>query len=388
MKVFGIVAEYNPFHTGHKYHIEQTRKAGATHIAVVMSGNYVQRGDFAIFSKWARAEAALRCGADLVVELPTPYAMATAEKFAENSVFLLNSLGFVSALSFGSECGEIDRLSEAAGAVDNPQLSELLKSELKNGIGFAAARENAVRKLAGDEVAKILKSPNNILAVEYIRAIKRQKSKMLPITVSRAGAGYHSLDTDADFLSATAIRKEICDGTLSQRHIPKEAYEIFKAELKNGNAPCLASRVDSALLAILKMKDEHSFSELPDLSEGIENRLIAVLSKATSFEEIQPAIATKRYTKSRVDRLIFSAASGLSASLAEKRPPYIKILALNSKGREILQNCSLPIISKPTLAKGEPLYEYECKATDLFALSSPIPRKSGLENLYSPVYID
>ena len=188
--VAGIVAEYNPFHNGHAHLIEAARAAGATHIVAVMSGSFVQRGGPACAPKTVRANAAVACGADLVLELPLPYAMATAERFAAGAVGILGGLGCVDVLAFGSECGDIDLLAKAAGAVLAPYCGEYTKNLLDTGVTYARARQKAVEELYGPEVAEVLSSPNNTLAVEYLKQISLQELRIAPFTIPRAGAGW------------------------------------------------------------------------------------------------------------------------------------------------------------------------------------------------------
>ena len=237
--VIGIVAEYNPFHNGHARLIEQTRaQLGAVcPVVCVMSGDFVQRGSPAVYSKFARAEAAVRCGADLVLELPLPWSLSSAEGFARGAVGLLGSLGVVTHLSFGSECGELDPLQRVAEALLDPLLGEDLRAELRSGIPFAAARQQAVARRVG-ALAELLQAPNNILAVEYLKAIYDQRLELHPLTVLRTGA-QHDRFAEGNIRSASELRMRSGAGEDVSAFLPRAAAEIFAREKTRGRGPVL-----------------------------------------------------------------------------------------------------------------------------------------------------
>lgn len=247
MKVIGIVGEYNPFHFGHAYHIEESRKAAGEDSAVVcvMSGDFVQRGESALYSKFARAEAACRSGADLVLELPLPWSLSSAEGFARGALGILGNLGIVDTLSFGSECGSADALSRTAELLLKPETDERIRRELKEneGISFAAARQHALAHFDGD-LALLLESPNNILGVEYIKAIYEQSLDITPVTVMRLGAG-HDAHGDALPRSASEIRRRIKAKNDADGDIPAAALEVYERERRLGEVPYLPMRLRS-----------------------------------------------------------------------------------------------------------------------------------------------
>lgn len=388
MKTAGIIAEYNPFHNGHAYHIEQTRLSGATHIVVAMSGHFMQRGEPAIASKWSRAKAALMSGADLVIQLPLPWANGTAETFATGAVSILSSLGAVDTLSFGSEIGDISLLTEVAKAVTSPEIEKPLKHYLEKGYLFPRARQCALADTFGERVADILSSPNNILAVEYIKAIINQNSPLTPTTISRKGAGYHSHTAAEGMPSATMLREIIKkDGNLS-KHMPKAALKILKKEIKEKRAPVLLDKIEVAVLSHLRRLEIEDLAQLPDISEGLEHRLYKAIRTATSLKELYDTVKTKRYAHSRIRRIVMSAFTGVTQQDLQSPPPYIWALGMNEKGREILQKAkplaTLPIVSSASQIseldqRAKRIFELECKATDLFALAAPKSLPCGLE---------
>ncbi|MEA4894548.1 MAG: nucleotidyltransferase family protein, partial [Oscillospiraceae bacterium] len=373
MKILGIVAEYNPFHNGHKLHIEESKNAisGDTAVVCVMSGDFVQRGEAAVFSKYARAEAAVRCGADLVIELPVPWSLSSAEGFARGSVGLLGALNCVSYLSFGSECGNIGVLSSLATAISDPSLDTEIREQLKSGISYAAARQTALRRSIGG-LADHLDTPNNILAVEYLKAIYDQRLRIEPITIKRVGAGH-----DEEGGSASDLRGMLFQGKSTRHYVPKEADEVFRRESEQGRGPVFMDNLESAILSRLRMADDRFFSQIPDDSEGLGNRLIAAFHEEATLEGVLSAAKTKRYALSRLRRMSLCVALGIKRGQADGIPPYARILAANETGRAALkiiaEKSLIPLITKPAAVKelGEEcvnLFALESSAHDLYAL--------------------
>ena len=387
MLTAGIISEYNPFHLGHAALITRTRLAGATHIAAVMSGNFVQRGEPAVLSKWARTRQALENGIDLVIELPLPWALAGAEKFAFGGVALLNALG-VDWLSFGSECGNIDGLRKAANALLSPSLRDSMQIELKNGITFAKARQKAVSSLFDEETAKLLAEPNNILGIEYLKALDKLNSKITPFTIRRVGADHDTQSTKLGIASASHIRNVIQNDGNFAALMPESSAKILSNEIAAGNAPAGFAMIERAVLAKLRTMEHQEFGKLPDISEGLENRVYAAVRKAGTLEEVYNQTKSKRYTHARIRRIILSAFLGLDASLTDGVPPYLRVLGLNRRGVEILHfsksNTKVPIITNSSdilsldnTAKS--MVELECRATDLYALCMPNAAPCGLD---------
>lgn len=389
MLIAGIIAEYNPFHNGHAYHIARTKQNGAEAVVAVMSDNFVQRGEPALLSKRSRAEAAVRCGADLVIELPVPWSCGNAQSFARGGVSLVRALGCVDILSFGSESGNNELLCKAAEAVNSAKTFLLLKEKLKEGLSFASARESAVSELYGEETASVISSPNDTLAVEYITEIQKQNAKLKPFAVKRLGASHDSRSTDdKGFSSASNIRGLIKSGGDWQNFIPKESAEIISREINCGKAPSDYKKLETAVLVALRGASAESLRKLPDISEGIENRILSAARSSSTLEELFDTAKTKRYSHARIRRIVLHGFLGVSAYLQDGMPPYIRVLALNNKGREILKcakdTAALPIIARPQEIASLGQYERdvfaaECTASDIFELSLPVPGPCGTE---------
>ena len=379
MHFAAIIAEYNPFHNGHAFQIEQTRRAGATHVAVVMSGHITQRADVSCFSKWTRAEAAVRGGADLVIELPAIYACAPAERFALGAVGTLNGLGIPGKLSFGSECGDTKLLANCVEALEGVDHSEVLQGYLKRGFAFPNARTSAIADLFGKDVAALLREPNNILAAEYIRALKRTGSMLEPFTVKRTGAAHDSKITSGNFASASHIR-DICQQS-SVRYtapfVPESAYSLYRHDYALGMAGASFYNLTPVILYHLRSMKREQFAALPDMAEGLDSRFFKASRQACSLDELLAPLKTKRYPMSRMKRMVACALLGITAETAALPPAYIRVLALNERGQEILRAAkksgTLPIYhSFARLERDFPCYtEPELLATELFRLGVP-----------------
>ena len=379
MSAAGIVAEYNPLHTGHFYHITQTCKQ-ADGLVVVMSGNAVQRGGPAFFSKWDRARAAVLCGADLVLELPAVWACAPAERFAAGAVEILAGCGCVSMISCGSESGDSQQLRQAADAIREAETSPLVARLLKTGITYAAAREEAVRQLCGGQTADLLRSPNNILAIEYLKANAVLNHPMDFFTVRRQGAAHDSDQASGQTASASMLRSLYAaeEGALAGEYIPPAALEIFTRALQRGEGNTDPARIERAILYRLKTASADELKILPDISEGLENRFLAAARTARSLPELLDTVKTKRYTLSRLRRIIWNLMLGNTRSLTLSSPPYLRVLDFNqTRGRELLRqikkNAALPVFhSMADLEKTFPVHaEVEKRATMLFNLCCP-----------------
>lgn len=346
MTVAGIVCEYNPFHNGHKFHIEETRKkTGADAIVAIMSGNFVQRGDASIFPKELRAKAAIENGVDLVLELTTPYSTASAELFALGAVRTLNALGCIDFLSFGAECDDIDSLCEIAELLANEpmEFSKLLNKFSASGLSYPSARAKAVESFLGKKKADILSSPNNLLGIEYLKAIISQKSSIKPVAILRKGAGHDALETNDGIASASYIRALIKSSKDFLEFIPESANSILK-----GATPHSITKLEEALLCHLIKTPADDLRKIADVSEGLENRIKDAALSSKTLDELYNAIKTKRYTHSRIRRIILSAFLGITESDRQASPRYIKILAHNETGQKIIaaakKTTSLPIV--------------------------------------------
>lgn len=389
MKIYGIVAEYNPFHNGHKFQIDDIRKkAGDCAIVSVMSGNYVQRAETAVMSKYARAKAALLGGVDLVLELPMPYAISSAERFAYSSVHILNSLGAVTDISFGSECGSISLLQKAVEALYDENVNLKLKAELKNGVSYPAARFSAVRDVFGAETAAVLSEPNNILAVEYIKALKALSSDMKPHTVKRTGASHDSDEYVGNIASASKIRELIRSNAHTGLFLPFDSQAVLTNEIAIGAAPSDMNRIGNAVIASLKLKTPSDFNNIYGIGEGIENRLLSAAASARNLTELYDFAKTKRFTHSRIRRVVLNTFFGITNDITLSDPPYIRVLGFTHKGKDILRiarkNASLPIVMtvgdvKKSGGLSERLYSLECRTTDIFNMTLPKIRQSGTD---------
>lgn len=375
----GIIAEFNPFHNGHAHIINEIKQTG-DHIVCALGGNFVQRGDLAVFSKYDRTKAALKAGADLVCEIPSAYTMTTAQGFAMAGVWQLYNLG-CDRIVFGSESGDIELLSKTADILLSDKYSLEAAKLLKSGETFAKIRESAAKSCGADISA--LRSPNDNLGTEYILAAKRMRLNIAFDTVKRAGTLHDADSAEKGFASGSYIRDLIKKGD----------FEAAKAVTPDFVHPLLCrekaadiSLIERMILGILRTKSKDELALLPDVSEGIENRLYEAIKTATTLDGLYEAVKTKRYTLSRVRRLVLSAALGLDASFFLTVPPYTRILGANSAGLSLLKNTlSLsPVISRGSDAekldeRSKKLFLTECRAADLYALAFDTPLPCGSE---------
>ena len=398
MNAAGIVAEFNPFHNGHARIIAEARSALGEDCAVicVMSGNFVQRGEAAVIRKHARARCAVMCGADLVIELPVPYVLSSADIFAHASAALLDSLGIVTHLCFGAENADTEALSSLALALYGERAQSLTASGMDSGMSYAAARQRAAAELCG-ESAKALLSPNNLLGIEYIAALRRLSSSVTPAAFPREGALHDSMDAGGGYASASLIRSMLKDGADAGAYIPEKAAWILKEEISAGRAPTASSVLDTAVMSRLRALSRDEFEALPGASDGLGRRLFGCTAEPTA-EAAAAKCKTKRYTLARIRRLILCAALGIDFPCTYETPPYIRVLAANEKGQKLLRTikrtCTLPVITKPADAKkltggARRLFELEAASTDLYSLCYPCfsQRRGGLEWKTSPVII-
>jgi len=334
-KVSGIVCEYNPFHNGHLYQISETKKMGATHIVSVMSGDFVQRGEPALINKHKRAEIAVKSGADLVIELPVPYCVATAELFARAAVHILNSLGVVDILSFGSECGEIELLKRAADVSEGIVNSTDFKELISKGNSYPSALYTLIKDNNPIEIAEIFKSPNNTLAIEYLKSLKYLNSKIEPVTIKRSSVEHDSQINFNDFASASFLRKSLLQGGNVDKYIPPACAEILQISKANGELSFI-NNLEKIIFYKLKLMTREQISEIPDANNGLSDRLYKAISVAGSLEELLTLTKTKCFTLARIRRVITYALLDINNKDFKTLPPYGRILAFNDKGCEIL----------------------------------------------------
>ncbi len=373
----GIICEYNPFHMGHFYHIEETKKkTNCDGIIAVMSGNFVQRGEGAIFEKTLRAKAAISNGADIVFELSPLYAVQSAELFAKSAVKILSSIPEVKFLSFGAETDDENALSLIAKhlACESPEFKEQVKSALKTGISFPRARQEALSKILPDINSEILSSPNNILGVEYLKSIYSLGAEIKPCIIKRKGASHDSKEEEGGFFSASYLRELILkEGTSSlSEKVPEGTYKIFE------NAPVFdfESFSRAVLSNIINMKTEE-LSKIQGVTEGLENRIKKESQKAKTLDELLSFTKSKRYALSSIRRILLSSYLGIRKGEGDTLPRYIKILDFSPKGQEILntikKTSNLPIIKNMNgLKKESPAlreeYEREIRLDKIYSL--------------------
>ncbi len=390
MKVAGIIAEFNPFHNGHALLVQKAREAGYTHVVAVMSGNFVQRGEPAVFHHSVRTKAAIENGVDLVLQLPCVYAMSGAQSFARAGAEILNALGTVDSLVFGSECGNTGLLSQTADVVYGEDIKPFLSEELDKGISFASARENALRRI-NPEFADVIKSPNNILGVEYIAALKKMKSGINPVTFERVGAAHDSDEASGNIAGASLIRELIKNKEEWSALVPVNTKDIYRdadiADIK---------RIENAVLYKIRTVSADELSRVPDVSEGIENRILSAAKQARNLEELYSGAKTKRYSHARIRRIIWNCFLGVTADDLALPVPYIRISGFNKKGAELIkaakETAVLPVISKPadlqTLGEtAQRVFSLECVAGDIYALCMESPDVCGTEKSLRPVIV-
>jgi len=348
--VVAIIGEYNPFHNGHAYHIQKTKEmTNADYVIAIISGSFVQRGNVSLIDKWSKADMALLNGVDLVIELPTVYSISSAENFAYGAIKILNSLKIVDTLSFGSEFCDLEVLEQIADVLVNepPEFKSLLEHELSKGVSFPKARENALLMYLNDirKYANILSSPNNILAIEYLKALKKTKSKMKPLAVQRVNVGYNDLEIKNNFASATAIRKKIIDNTPAgiSKLMPSSSYKILYNSIKKGHYVKDITAFEKEILYSLRRMYTDEIAELPDVVEGLENSIQDAADSCNTLAEFMNIVKSKRYTSTRLQRILLYALLGITKEdmkASYKINPYVRILGINNKGKELLSHIS------------------------------------------------
>lgn len=381
LKTVGIICEYNPLHLGHKKQIDEIRRICGEDTAVLclMSGNFVQRGAPAIIDKTYRAKAAVSCGADLVLELPVEYALSSAEGFAAGGVEILGK--FCDMLCFGAETANREKLLDAARVLLSEEFKPLLKVQLEKGLSFPAARQAALTEMGLDSA--ILESPNNILAVEYCKAILSQDTSMVPLPIHRVGS-YHDELPDGENPSATSLRKLMNAAKNWEDYIPAPARPIF------ANAPLHTPEAgERAVLSRLRTMADAEFEALPYGSEGLWRKFMHACREEATLEDIIAATKSKRYTRTRIDRMVMCAFLGLTEAYLSSPAPYIRVLALNDRGRTVLKRARQ---TGAFLNAGEiiktPYGQRERIIGDLYGLFCVDgPEKPGIENVRRVWYI-
>ncbi len=395
MKTVAVIAEYNPFHNGHRYHLQSIRDAFGddTSIIVIMSGNYTQRGDVAIADKGTRAACAIVGGANLVLELPFPYSMAAAELFAKAGVHIANALGCVDILSFGSEHGEIDALRTVARNLDSVAFRRTftdVRSSCRS-LGHAKAMEQAYTQLYGVEQAPFPTTPNDLLGLEYLRAIDAAHSPLQPHTVLRRGASHHTSMLSDDYPSATALRAHIRQGGSLTSYMPSEAATILADAIAHGYAPCDGEKLFPAVLST--WINTPKASDIHDVGGGLYDRLRRCGAEATSLTSWVTLSETKKYTRARLRRALWYAYFGVTSSDIMTAPGYTQLLGADALGRHLLKRMRketrIPILTKPAdtaVLSEEALRQKQLsdKADRMFALTRAVPMAPASALRFTP----
>jgi len=379
MKISAIIAEYNPFHLGHMYHIQRTKVSRDSKIIAIMSGNFTQRGEPTLFDKWCRARMALCSGVDMVIELPTLFATASSEGFARGAVSILNGLNAVDTLSFGSEEDDISLIDTLASLLiaEEGVYKKALTAYLKKGVSFAAARSNAVREIYGERFSSFMDKPNAILALEYIKALKAAVSPIRPYAVKRKNAGYLSAELEGPISSALSIRKALQKGNGGwEDSVPKSTADLF-------STPIFEDALFPFLSFFLRTQDRESISQIRGVAEGLENKLIEAAEHASDYASLLRGVKSKRYAMARIKRILVSCLLGITKDLERqilKEQPYARVLGVKKESIEMLsylaKNSSIPIITSPAKHSCTSL-ALDMKATDIYSLlkTPPDPAK-------------
>ena len=342
VNVLGIVAEYNPYHNGHLYHLKKSKEiVGSSTAVAVMSGNFTQRGEPAILDKWKRAEIAIKNGVDLVIELPFLYACNSAEYFAEGAVKLLTALGVVDVISFGAEDSDIRKLNQIAEilACESAEFRGCLKRHSDSGLSFPSARQKAIEDITDVETALLLRHPNNTLAIEYLKQIKRYNSNLRPIVIQRKCAGYEELEPVSKIAGASALRRLLYNGKF------EEALEYMPGgnSIQEGVKPGFAWLDHFYTIAAftIRTKSISELNEVQSASEGLEYKMKKATGKATNMKSLISAIKSKRYTQTRIQRCIIHTIFGITRNtyrlLNSVDITYARVLGMNQNGRKLLK---------------------------------------------------
>lgn len=373
MAALGMICEWNPFHLGHAWLLRELKRCYSLPVVCVMSGNFVQRGEPAVAEKRARAEMALRCGADVVFELPTVWAMASAERFARGGVALLRRTGVVTQVAFGSECGDAAALMRVAACLDGEDFRAALQRRLAGGDTFAVCRERAAAELLGETDAALLREPNNILGIEYCRALRG--SGIGAVTLPRTGAR-HDGAASGGIASASEIRRLLHEGQpeRAMAFLPPEAADVLRREMAQGRAPVTLENCERAVLAKLRTLREEDFLPYDGGGEGLYRRFYRTVRQAADIDGLLEAAKTRRYPLARLRRML------LAAYLELPEPehiPYLRLLAASSRGCTLLRQMrGAPVLTKPADVSrlgqtAQDLFTREAGWTDLYTLAYP-----------------
>lgn len=410
-KVLGIVAEYNPFHNGHFYHMQESKKiTEADSCICVISGNFTQRGEPSIVNKWAKTYMALCCGADLVIELPTIYSISSAENFASGAIKIFDSLKIVTDISFGAECNDLATLNNIANVFysEPANYKTILNHELKRGLSYPMARENAVLMYLNDikRYANVLSNSNNILAIEYLKALKQQKSMIQPNIVPRKNVYYNDQKIVDDFASATAIRKLMLNREYAElrKVVPRSTYQIIGEEYKKNHIILGIKKYEKEIIYALRVMPIEEIQNLPDVNEGLEFAIKKAASETNDIEELIEKVKSKRYTQTRIQRILLYVLLGITKKDMEdskKMVPYVRVLGFNSRGKILIseimnQNPKLNMITSvgkyvnkkmPKNKQLTRMLDLDINATNIYTLGYGGESKANLDYTQNMIII-
>ncbi|EYE89297.1 hypothetical protein Q428_03205 [Fervidicella metallireducens AeB] len=386
MKVNGVIVEYNPLHNGHIYHLNKTKElTSCDYVVAVMSGNFVQRGEPAFVNKWARTNMALLSGIDLVLELPTIYSISSAEGFAFGAISILDKLGIIDTICFGSESGNISELMMLSKILaEEPQEFKIsLEKYLKLGISFPAAREKALHDFMNNNypnteensrLTKILNNSNNILAIEYLKSLHKLSSNISAFTIPRINNRYNEENLTGNISSATSIRKNLLLQNNIKQSIPDYVDDILQEEIKRGCGPLLLNNFSDIIMYKLRTLSIADISEILDVSEGLENKIKKACENTTNINDLIELIKTKRYTTTRLQRILIYTLLDIkkdALNIIKSPAKYVRVLGFNDNGKKLLKEikkrCPLPIITNPSANDIDTL-KYDISATDIYVL--------------------
>jgi Predicted nucleotidyltransferase len=416
MSVLGIIAEFNPLHNGHRHFIQAARQSQDFSATIcVMSGNFVQRGEAAMCNKWVRTHMALQAGVDLVIELPFSFAVRSAYFFARGAIQLLYRTGVVSHLAFGSESGQLEQLQSIAAMITQESLEykNHLKYFLTEGLSFPAARSQTIQEIMGAQIANLgdtLLQPNNILALEYLRVLEQESIPIQPFTIPRIGSGYNSMEL-SPYASASAIRNALFHNPAGDDyagHMPADILPLLQQEIIAGRAPASQDSLGLAILAKLRTMPLADLSKIYEVTEGLEHRIQAAAISSGTLEELRQAIKSKRYSLTRINRLLLYSLLGIETeqmlNFDQHGPLYLHILGFSTRGRKILQDIknksTVQLISRGSEVKSAYLNDtnpnlqamlgLDIKSTDIYTLLYPncSERQGSLDFTTSPLILN
>lgn len=362
MKTAAVICEFNPFHNGHKYIIDTIKKNFADRVLCIMSGSFVQRGDAAICDKYQRTEAALNGGADIVVELPTVFATANAQSFAKGAVDIAKAMG-VDMLCFGVQDADIDTIKDVAYAFDDEGFKLCIKEHIKNGMYYPKAIELATKSFLTNKHSEALSDPNFTLAVEYVKALKN--SDISPVAIKRTGTSHDSDSAFGNIASASLIRRMI-----------RENQNYSKYTCMDVKNPAFLDNIESAVMYRLKTMTKEEFERLPDVSEGLQNRIYDCVRKYNSLNELLEALKTKRYIMARLRRIIICAMLNITKDDVNTNAKYVRVLGMNDYGAKLLNKCKLPVVAKTASDvrklddEAKRMFDIDVRASEVFSLIS------------------